>query len=102
MFRVAQTNEPIILDTVATAEGRRGRLFVTFSHIYYDAPGNTIFSPVQKVLPLYTLFSVAKGFPTSVAGGLTSLLGQQALVIRDLGRSEENTSELQSLMRISY
>src|SRR3546814_8155872 len=39
---------------------------------------------------------------TEAFGNLAFILGCRALGMRDLGRSEEHTSELQSLMRISY
>src|SRR3546814_2277362 len=65
-------------------------------------PGVTAVDDVEDVVPL--------GVPDEAVGGLAVLLTELALAVDDCrhalgegsGRSEEHTSELQSLMRISY
>src|SRR5690606_28308875 len=72
----------------ASYESRRGRMFLTFSHLYFDGGSAAFLSPLQKVIPLYTVSSVAKGFGQNASAGLSALLAQQGLVITDLGNTE--------------
>src|SRR3546814_8440640 len=56
-------------------------------------------------VPLHAaLLAEQTGIPAPTAQKLVSLLARAGLLVssRGSGRSEENTSELQSLMRISY
>src|SRR3546814_3902726 len=62
-------------------------------------PGTDL--PAQYLLPPRSIVNLQDGAPVGV-GDVVTKVPQEASKTRDITRSEEHTSELQSLMRISY
>src|SRR3546814_2453836 len=80
-----------------------GIRFLTFVRQRYpglDAVHRTAVGP-QLLEALGMGDTPARGHPVDLAGP-DRLFGADAVAMHDLARSEEHTSELQSLMRISY
>src|SRR3546814_7943896 len=58
--------------------------------------------PLKIFPPLFNRYQGGERFDTHVDNAIRVLKGSEFRVRSDLSRSDEHTSELQSLMRISY
>jgi hypothetical protein len=54
LFRIANPQEPLLLEALCLHEGRQGRLFLTFSHVFFSA------LTFQRVIPLYACATVRR------------------------------------------